>query len=316
MAVRVLITDPVDPRGPELLRAAGVQVDLRPDIGPEELTAIIGQYDALVVRGRTKLRRPLLEAGAKGRLRAICRAGVGLDNIDLEAAHELGVAVFNTPEASTEAVAELTVALILALARRLPYADKSMKEGRWAKRELMGWELAGKTLGILGFGRIGQRVAELCSAFRMRILAFRRTRPLGIEAVLARTGAKLVPFEELLRSSDILTIHVPLTPQTYHMIGERELNMMKDGAFLVNTARGGVIDERALLKALKEGRLAGAALDVFEEEPLSGVSLELAKLPNVIATPHIGGQTAEAQRAASELAAKKLMEFFRSQGLL
>ncbi len=316
MTVRVLITDPVDPRGPELLRAAGVQVDLRPDIGPEELTAIIGQYDALVVRGRTKLRRPLLEAGAKGRLRAICRAGVGLDNIDLEAAHELGVAVFNTPEASTEAVAELTVALILALARRLPYADKSMKEGRWAKRELMGWELAGKTLGILGFGRIGQRVAELCSAFRMRILAFRRTRPPGIEAVLARTGAKLVPFEELLRSSDILTIHVPLTPQTYHMIGERELNMMKDGAFLVNTARGGVIDERALLKALKEGRLAGAALDVFEEEPLSGVSLELAKLPNVIATPHIGGQTAEAQRAASELAARKLMEFFRSQGLL
>ena len=134
--------------------------------------------------------------------------------------------------------------------------------------------------------------------------------------MLARTGARLVPLEELLRSSDVLTIHVPLTPQTYHMIGEREIGMMKDGAFLVNTARGGVVDERALLKALKDGKLAGAAIDVFEEEPLSGVSLELARLPNVIATPHIGGQTAEAQRAASELAAKRLMEFFRSQGLL
>ena len=316
MAVRVLITDPVDAMGIRLLREAGARVDYLPEIAREELAARIGDYDALMVRGRTKLRRPLLEAGARGRLKAVCRVGVGLDNIDLDAARELGIAVFNTPEASTEAVAELTVALMLALARRIPYADKSMKEGRWAKRELVGWELAGKTLGILGFGRIGQRVAELCSAFRMRILAHRRTRPPGIEEVLARTGAKLVSLEELLRSSDIITIHVPLTPETYHMIGEREIGMMKNGVIIINTARGGVIDEEALLKALKSGKVAAAALDVFEEEPPRGVSAELAKLPNVVATPHIGGQTKEAQRTAAELAAKKLIQFFRSRGLL
>ena len=315
MPIRVLITDPVDPSGPELLRSAGVQVDYRPDISADELKAIVGQYDALMVRGRTKVTREVLEAGA-GRLRAVCRVGVGLDNIDLGAAEELGITVLNTPEASTQAVAELTVGLMLALARSIPRADGALKGGRWIKKELMGWELAGKTLGIIGFGRIGQRVAEICSALRMRILAYRRTRPPGIEAVLARTGAKLVPLEELLRSSDIITIHVPLTPETRHMIGRREIAMMKDGAILINTSRGGVVDEKALLEALRSGKLAGAALDVFEAEPPSGTSLELAKLPNVVATPHIGAQTREAQRAASRMAAEKLIEFFRSSGLI
>ena len=315
MPVRVLITDPLDEAGRRALERAGVEVDYRPDISPEELKAVIGQYDALIVRGRTKLWRDVLEAGAR-RLRAICRAGVGLDNIDLGAAEELGIKVFNTPEAPTEAVAELTVALMLSLARAIPRADKAMKEGRWIKRELMGWELAGKTLGIIGFGRIGQRVAEICSAFRMHILAYRRTRPPGLEEVLRRTGARMAPLEELIRSSDIITIHVPLTPQTRHMIGEREIAMMRDGVIIINTSRGGVIDEEALLKALKNGKIAAAALDVFEEEPPKGVSLELARLPNVIATPHIGGQTREAQKKASEMAAEKLIEFFRSRGLL
>jgi len=313
--VKVLATDPLDETGLEMLKRAGVEVHYRPGISPEELKAVIGQYDALIVRGRTKLWRDVLEAGAR-RLRAICRAGVGLDNIDLRAAEELGIAVFNTPEASTEAVAELTVALMLSLARAIPRADGALKEGRWLKRELMGWELAGRTLGIIGFGRIGQRVAEICSALKMRILAYRRTRPPGLEEVLRRTGAKMAPLEELIRSSDIITIHVPLTPQTRHMIGEREISMMKNGAIIINTSRGGVIDEEALLKALKNGKLAAAALDVFEEEPPKGISLELARLPNVVATPHIGGQTREAQKKASEMAAKKLIEFFRSKGLL
>ena len=313
--MKVLATDPLDEVGLEMLKRAGVEVHYKPGISPEELKAVIGQYDALIVRGRTKLWRDVLEAGAR-RLRAICRAGVGLDNIDLRAAEELGIAVFNTPEASTEAVAELTVALMLSLARAIPRADGALKEGRWLKRELMGWELAGRTLGIIGFGRIGQRVAEICSALKMRILAYRRTRPPGLEEVLRRTGARMVPLEELIRSSDIITIHVPLTPQTRHMIGEREISMMKNGAIIINTSRGGVIDEEALLKALKNGKLAAAALDVFEEEPPKGISLELARLPNVVATPHIGGQTKEAQKKASEMAAKKLLEFFRSKGLL
>ena len=315
MPVRVLVTDPVDESGLRALEEAGVEVDYRPGIAHEELKAIIGQYDALIIRGRTKLKRDVLEAGA-GRLKAVCRAGVGLDNVDLGAAEELGIAVFNTPEASTEAVAELTVALMLSLARSIPRADGALKEGRWIKRELVGWELAGKTLGIIGFGRIGQRVAEICSALRMRILAYRRTRPPGLEEVLRRTGAEMVPLEELIRSSDIITIHVPLTPQTRHMIGEREIAMMKDGAIIINASRGGVVDEEALLRALRSGKLAAVALDVFEEEPPKGVSLELARLPNVVATPHIGGQTREAQKMASEMAAEKLLEFFRSRGLL
>ena len=315
MPLRVLVTDPVDPSGLELLEEAGVEVHYEPEIGPEELLAVVGQYDALLVRGRTKVTRPIIRA-SKGRLKAICRVGVGLDNIDLEAAREAGVEVLNTPEALTEAVAELTVGLMLALARRIPYADGQLKEGRWAKRELMGFELKGKTLGIIGFGRIGQRVAEICHALGMKILAFRRTRPPGIEEVLARTGAKMVPLEELIGSSDIITLHVPLTPQTRHMIGEREISMMKDGAILINTSRGGVVDEEALYRALVSGKLAGAALDVFEEEPPRGISLELAKLPNVVATPHIGAQTVEAQGTASKLAAEKLIGFFKSRGLI
>ena len=316
MVPKVLVTDPLDPTGIELLRSEGVQVDYRPGITHEGLKTVVGNYDALIVRGRTKVTREVIEAG-RGRLKAICRAGVGLDNIDLEAAGEAGIEVFNTPEASTEAVAELTVGLIIALARSIPRADKALKEGRWAKKELMGWELRGKTLGIIGFGRIGQRVAEICHALGMRIIAYRRTRPPGIEEVLARTGARMASnVEEVLKESDIITLHVPLTPQTRHMIGRREIFMMKDGAILINTSRGGVVDEEALYEALVSGKLAGAALDVFEEEPPKDISLKLAQLPNVVATPHIGAQTAEAQRAASELAAKKLLEFFRSRGLI
>ena len=316
MAPRVLVTDPIHPSGLEALREAGVQVDYRPGISHGELVASVGRYDALVVRGRTRVDGAVIEAG-RGRLKAICRAGVGLDNIDLEAARSAGVEVFNTPEAPTEAVAELAVALMLALARSIPRADKDLKGGRWSKKELMGWELRGKTLGIIGFGRIGQRVAEICHALGMRIIAYRRTRPPGIEEVLARTGAKMAgSLEEVLREADVITIHVPLTPETRHMIGRRELSLVKEGAVIVNTSRGGVIDEEALYEALVGGRLAGAALDVFEEEPPTGLSLRLASLPNVVATPHIGAQTEEAQRAASELAAQRLLEFFRSRGLL
>ncbi len=316
MRPRVLVTDPVHPSGLEMLEAAGVEVDYRPGITQEELKAVVAGYDALIVRGRTKVSREVIKAG-RGRLKAICRAGVGLDNIDLEAAEEAGVAVFNTPEASTEAVAELAVGLMIALARSIPAADRAMKEGRWVKKELVGWELRGRTLGIIGFGRIGQRVAEIAHALGMRIIAYRRTRPPGIEEVLARTGARMAgSLEEVLREADIITLHVPLTPQTRHMIGRREISMMKDGAIIINTSRGGVIDEEALYEALRSGKLAGAALDVFESEPPSGTSLRLAQLPNVVATPHIGGQTEEAQRTASELAARKLLDFFSSRGLI
>jgi len=211
--------------------------------------------------------------------------------------------VLNTPEASTEAVAELVIGLMLSLARRIPYADTAMKEGRWAKKELMGWELRGKTLGIIGFGRIGRRVSEVAYALGMRILTY-DVIELPAEA-LRKVEARQVPLEEVLHESDVITLHVPLLPQTYHMIDEEKISMMKDGAYIVNASRGGVIDEKALLKALRDGKLAGAALDVYEVEPPT--NLELIRMPNVVCTPHIGAQTEEAQRQASVQIAQKII---------
>ena len=299
--VRILVCDPIHPDGVELLKNEGFSVDLRPGISHEELREAVGGYDALIVRGRTKVNREILEAGR--RLKVVGRAGVGLDNIDLGAAKEMGITVLNTPEASTEAVAELVVGLMLSLARRIPYADTAMKEGRWAKKELMGWELRGKTLGIIGFGRIGRRVSEVAYALGMRILTY-DVIELPAEA-LRKVEARQVPLEEVLRESDVITLHVPLLPQTYHMIDEEKISMMKDGAYIVNASRGGVIDEKALLKALRDGKLAGAALDVYEVEPPT--NLELIRMPNVVCTPHIGAQTEEAQRQASVQIAQKII---------
>ena len=300
---RVLVCDPIHDEGVKILREAGYIVDLRTSITANEFVDAVGDFDAIVVRSRTKVTEQALEAGK--RLKAVARAGVGLDNIDLNAAKQRGIIVVNSPEAPSNAVAELVLGLMLSLARRIPEADDSMKKGKWIKKRLTGIELKGKTLGIIGFGRIGYQLAKKAGALEMRVLTYVREREKFIEFV-EEAGADAVDLDELLGSSDFVTIHVPLLPQTKHMIGTEEISAMKDGAYLINAARGGVIDEEALRKALVSGKLAGAALDVYEEEPPRDISL--TGLQNVVSLPHIGAATIEAQRASSTVVAEKLIK--------
>ena len=299
----VLVCDPIHEDGVKMMREAGFQVDLKTAITGDELVEIIGGYDAIVVRSRTKVTREVLAEA--GRLRVVARAGVGLDNIDVDEAKRRGIEVVNSPEAPSNAVAELVLGFMLSLARQIPEADASMKRSEWIKRRLMGFELSGKTLGVIGFGRIGYLVAKKVKALGMRVLTY----DVAIEKLMGyveEAGAEAVPLGNLLASSDFVTVHVPLLPQTRHMIGRREIGMMKRGAYLINTARGGVVDEEALREALISGRLAGAALDVYEEKPPGDTSLTV--LGNVVCTPHIGAATEEAQRANSTIIAEKLIK--------
>jgi D-3-phosphoglycerate dehydrogenase len=307
MSVRILVCDPVDVEGVEKLRREGFEVDVKSSIEQAELEKVVAGYDALVVRSRTKVTKQIMEKG--GRLKVVGRVGAGVDNIDSEAAEKRGIAVLNTPEAPTDSVAELTIGLMLAIARRISFADHSMKDGKWAKKELEGSLLNGKTLGLIGLGNIGAKVAKIAKALGMKIVVFKRTPP--SREMLKLLEAEYVPLGELLRRSDVVSIHVPLTDQTAGMIGEKELSLMKKGAILINTSRGGIVDEDALLKSLKSGRLGGAGLDVYCVEPSK--NLELVQLPNVVCTPHIGAQTEEAQKAASVLLAEKIVQFFREQ---
>jgi len=303
-SLKILVCDPIDDVGIKKLEKAGFKVDIKPTITPDELKKNISNYDVLIVRSRTKVNKEVLETAT--RLKVVGRAGAGLDNIDVEATEKKGLKILNTPEAPAEAVAELTLGLMLSLARNIPYADRTMKEKKWIKKELFGWELRGKTLGVIGLGNIGERVARLTKAFGMKILITKRTPP--DLALLKELEAEFVPLPNLLTRSDVVTIHIPYTPQTHHMIGEKELSLIKKGAYIINTSRGAIIDEAALLNALQSGRLSGAALDVFEAEPATDWTL--MQLPYVICTPHIGAQTEEAQKAASVLLAEKIISSF------
>jgi D-3-phosphoglycerate dehydrogenase len=307
MSVKILICDPIDVEGVERLKRVGFEVDFRPSIEQAELEKVISDYDVLVVRSRTRVNKQLIEKGS--RLKIIGRAGAGIDNIDLEAADKHGIAVLNTPEASADSVAELTIGLMLALSRDISSADRSMKAGKWSKKELEGSLLNGKTLGLIGLGNIGTKVAKIAKAFGMKILVTKRTPP--SRELLELLEGEFVTADELLKRSDIVSIHVPFTDQTAGMIGEKELSLMKKGTILINTSRGGIIDEDALLNALRSGRLRGVGLDVYRVEPPK--NLELIQLPNVVCTPHIGAQTEEAQKAASVLLAEKINLFFREQ---
>lgn len=302
--IKILVCDPMENEGIQKLKDAGFTVDIKPTITSDELKKTVSNYDVLIVRSRTKVTKEIFEAGKQ--LKLVGRAGAGLDNIDQEAAQKKGAKVLNTPEAPAEAVAELTIGLILALARSIPSADKAMKEGKWTKKDLMGWELKDKTLGTIGLGNIGERVAKLARAFGMKILITKRTPP--DPAILKELEAEFVSLQELLKQSDIVTIHVPYSSQTHHMIGAKEFQLMKKGSYLINTSRGNIVDEKALLEALQSQRLGGAALDVYEAEPPTNWTL--MQLPNVVCTPHIGAQTEEAQKTASVLIAEKIINFF------
>lgn len=293
---RVLVAFDMEKEAISLMEESGLSVDVRSRLTQEVFNEIYSDYEGVIVRGNIKV-APIR---GKGMLRVVVRAGVGLDNVDVEGLSRMGVKVYNTPDASTNAVAELTIGLMIALSRKLLYASYSLKFGKWVKSELMGCELRGKTIGIIGCGRIGRAVAKLASAFGMKILVHDVIEV--PEDFLRSVGGKQVSLEELLSSSDFVTIHVPLDHSTKGLIGEKELRSMKRSAYLLNLSRGGVVAESALKKALMEGWIAGAALDVFEMEP--PVDLELLSLPNLIPTPHIGAQTYEAQRMASLKAAE------------
>ena len=312
--MKILVSDPIHPDGIKMLRDAGFEVIEQPDISYDELKEKIKDFEVLIVRSRTKVTREIIESAEK--LTLIARAGVGLDNIDVKTAQEKNIAVINAPEAPTYSVAELVIGLMIAALRGIPRGDMALKEGKWIKKKLLGRELNGKTLGIVGFGRIGQEVAKRALAFNMKVLTYdvigelaKKAEELGVEFV----GTTKEALYKLLKESDIITLHVPLLPSTYHMIGREEISLMKNGAVIINTSRGGIIDEKALYEALKEGKIAAAALDVFENEPPTDVSLKLAQLPNVVATPHIGASTEEAQRKAATIIAQKIIDYFSSK---
>ena len=301
----VLICDQVNPILKEVLEKNGLKVTYEPEITPEQIAEKIGTFEVVVVRSRTKMTRELVEKADKCQI--IARVGVGLDNIDQEAAKEKNIKVINAVEGAITAVAELVIGLMLSMAREIPRADREIRNGNWIKKELMGTELKGKYLGIVGLGNIGKRLGRLARALNMNIIGYDVT-PIDDE-FSKEVGLMKADLDTLLSSADYVSFHVPLLDSTRHMINAEKLKMMKNTARIINTARGGVIDEEALYNSLKEGSLAGAALDVFEVEPATGN--KLVTLPNFIATPHMGAQTKEAQLLAANIIAEKIIQILR-----
>ncbi len=303
--MKVLVADPVAPEGVEILRKHA-EVDVKTGLPPEELAAIIGEYEGLMVRSETRVTAKIIEAGRK--LQVIARAGVGTDNIDLEAATQRGIVVVNAPTANTMAAAEHTIALMMALARNIPQANESVKDGAWKRQSFVGVEVRNKTLGIVGLGNVGSEVARRVQGFHMRVLGFD---PYVSPQYARNLHVELVTLEELFREADFITLHVPLTPQSRNMIGSRELALMKPSVRIINCARGGLIDEQALDQALREGKVAGAALDVFAQEPPR--DLPLLKNERVIVTPHLGASTREAQANVAIDAAEQVVSVLQGQ---
>ncbi len=309
--VKVLVCDRYEVEVLRILRAKGFEVDEKPQITTEELIACVGEYDAVMIRSRAKVTREVLQAGTK--LKAVARAGVGLDNVDVDYAKQRGIQVISTPEASTTSVAELTIGLMLGVLRQIGYADRNLKERKWAKSSITGRELKNKAVGIIGAGgRIGNEVARLlrvgfgCHVIGYDVTDFsKQAEKLGIE--VAET------VEELLAKADIVTVHVPYVPSTHHLINENRLRLMKKNAILVNAARGDIIDGRALLDALRNGQIGGAALDVYHDEPPKEEwEWQLVSLPNTLCTCHIGAQTEECQIAGGCMVVEQLLEVLKT----
>ena len=295
--MKVLICDATDPTALEKIAAAGIEVVDRPDVTPEELMQIIPDFDAMVVRSRTKVREPLIDVASN--LKAIVRGGVGLDNIDVDYARSKGVKVLNTPAAASDSVAELAVGYLFGLARRIPQMAGSMKAAKWEKKAFKGTEIAGKTLGLIGFGRIGQATGRRAHALGMDVLYFRRS-PTAVDY------ATQVTLDELLARSDYISLHVPHTPETHNIVDAAAIAKMRDGVRIINCGRGGTIDEDALYDAITGGKVAGAALDVYAEEPAKGH--KLFSLEQVIGSPHVGAATSEAQGRVGAEVADKVIE--------
>ena len=303
---RVLICDSIDNSGIESLKKSGMIVDYLPDINSAQLRLVAKNYDVLVVRSRTKISKEIIEASAQN-VKIIARVGVGLDNIDVKEAEARKIRVINSPEAAANSVSELVIGLMLSLARKIPFADTEMKKGNWVKKDLVGIELRGKYLGIVGVGSIGRNIGRMGKALRMNLIGH-DIFPIDKDFI-KEVGLIVTDFNTIMESADFITCHVPLTPETRKMVNREKFSKMKSTAFLINTSRGEVIDEEALYDALSNRKIAGAALDVFETEPPT--NNKLLKLPNVICTPHIGAQTYEAQELASIVIAEKIIQTLR-----
>lgn len=300
---KVLISDNVSQECVEILRAAeGIDVTFNTKLTPEELAGVIGEYDALIVRSATKVRGAVLDAAAK--LKVIGRAGAGVDNIDVPKATEKGAVVMNTPGGNTVSTAEHAFSLMLSLARNIPQADRSVKGGEWNPKKFMGVELRGKTLGVVGLGNIGREVAVRGVAFKMRVLGYD---PFISQEMADRLGIRLATLDEIWAESDFITFHTPLTDGTRHLINAKTLASCKDGVRIINAARGGIVDEKAVLAALESGKVAGIALDVYESEPPQGNPLVAHE--RVISTPHLGASTAEAQDIVAVMIAEQVRDF-------
>jgi len=301
----VLICDEVNPILNKILQENGLKVTYQPEITPEQVKETIGNFNIVIVRSRTKITKEMIDKAEQCKI--IARVGVGLDNIDLDAAKARNIRVINAVEGAMTAVAELVLGFMLSLARQILRADRELRDGKWLKKELLGTELKGKYLGIVGLGNIGKRLGRLAKGLNMNIIGYDVV-PID-EEFSKEVGLMKTDLDTLLQSSDYVSLHVPLIDSTYHLIDAKKMEMMKNTAKIINTSRGGVIDEEALYDAVKNGKLGGAALDVFESEPAIGN--KLATLPNVICTPHMGAQTKEAQSLAANVIAEKIIQILR-----
>jgi D-3-phosphoglycerate dehydrogenase len=301
--MKVLVSDSLSKEGLEILEKSGLEVVYKPGLPHEELLEIIPEFHGLVIRSGTKVTREVIERAKN--LKVIGRAGTGLDNVDIPAANEKGIVVMNVPGGNTLSAAEHTLALLFALARKVPQAVASLKSGKWEKKKFMGVELNGKVLGIIGLGRIGNIVADRAIGLKMKVIAYD---PFVSPETAEKKGIELVSLEDLFKRADFITIHTPLTKETYHLVDEKAFSLMKDGVYLINCARGGIVDEQALYEAMVSGKVAGAALDVFEKEPVDP-DHPLLKLDNFIGTPHLGASTVEAQKVVAVEIAKQVVDY-------
>ncbi len=300
---KVLISDPLSNKGIEILSAVkGLKVEIKTGLSPEELEKVIPEYDAIIVRSETKLKAGIIEAGS--RLKVIGRAGIGVDNVDLNAATRKGIVVMNTPQENAIAAAEHTIALMFSVARKIPQATASMKAGKWEKKKFMGVELYNKTLGVIGIGVIGTHVVDRARGLKMKVLGYD---PFLSREVAEKKGVEPVSLDELLVRSDFITVHTQLTEETRGLINREKIRKMKDGVILINCARGGIISEKDLYDAIKEGKVRGAGLDVFEKEP--AVGNPLLELEEVVHTPHLGASTGEAQENVSIAIARQVADY-------
>ncbi|MEJ2050214.1 MAG: hydroxyacid dehydrogenase [Calditrichota bacterium] len=307
--MKILISDKSSPSCAELLRNSGHEVDEKFGISPEDLKSIISQYDGLIVRSATKVTEDIIVSGKN--LKIIGRAGSGVDNIDVKAAQKKNIVVMNTPGANTNAVVELTLSYLFALSRHLYFASHSMKDGKWEKKKLTGTELLGKTLGVLGYGKIGRQVSIKSRCLGMEVICYD---PYVGREIIDQFGVKLVAgIDEVLNSADYISIHVPKTPETSNFITRQEFSKMKKGVYIINCARGGIVNDNDLLWALNEGIVAGAGIDVYSVEPPDDLSL--VNHPNVICTPHIGAATKEAQENVGTQIAQQFIEMFDGKGI-